>query len=132
MSISTSGSASMPRFCLQVGLEASLEQLKALWFDFNNKRCYEISSLQSKSPCPQSGICTHISKCYNAPKTGWSRNTICKAHMKCKGPSKDKMKIISLQLDLTCPGSTSQNRKRNNKVESASGTNKTWNSLAEC
>ena len=81
-----------PQILLKEGTEATLEQLKAKWVEFNISRCYEVGVLQSKQ---HRGVHTFISKCYNAPRKGWSSNTICMAHMKCIGNSKDKMKITS-------------------------------------
>ena len=99
-----------PSTVLKEGAEGELETLKAKWYEFNHSRLNEVYVLESKLPCSTSGRYKYKSICYNAPKKGWSKNTVCGAHMCCNGASKDKMKIVSIKLDHACSGATAATR----------------------
>ena len=103
MELTTQQPTNIDSVSLQVGTVANLEVLKAKWFEFNNSRHHYTHTKESRMPCKKSQTYIYHSICYNSPIKGWSNNEVCKAHMKIKGKDVNSMKIISLQLDHTCP-----------------------------
>jgi hypothetical protein len=95
---------------LAVGMKLSHQDISSRWLRYNNNAGYYVHLSQNVAT-PKARF---LSVCYTAPTKLKDRKAFdgCKAHIKAVGTTRDKMQILSLDLNHTS-NRESNKRKRN-------------------